>query len=130
MIRAALHHLNAWLTDGKAPPKGEVLATNQNGSPMTDDNGNSLGGVRSPAVDVPISTLSGAPAGTSGDFWCFLFGSTTPFTADKLKQLYPSHDDYLTKVKAAAKKVREGGFLLEPEEKTIVEQAQAAKVPE
>ena len=30
-----------------------------NGDPITDEHGNTLGGVRSPAVDVPISKLSG-----------------------------------------------------------------------
>lgn len=43
--------------------------------------------------------------------------------------LYPTHDDYVTKVKNAARKSRDAGFLLEPEEKTRVEQAQQAKVP-
>jgi hypothetical protein len=129
VIRAALHALNVWLTDGTAPPKGEVLATDSSGAPMTDANGNSLGGVRSPAVDVPISTLSGAPAASSGDFFCFLFGSTKPFTPEKLMMLYPTHDDYLTKVKNAGRKSREAGFLLEPEEKTIAAEAEKAMVP-
>jgi len=130
VIRAALHALNQWLVDGTAPAHGEVLATNDNNTPKTDEHGNTQGGVRSPAVDVPISTLSGAPAAGSGDFWCFLFGSTTPFSADKLKALYPTHDDYVKKVEAAARKSREAGFLLEPEEKLIVEQAKAAPIPE
>ena len=130
VIRAALHALNTWLVDGTEPPKAEVLATNETGMPKTDAHGNSLGGVRSPAVDVPISTLSGAPAGTSGDFFCFLFGSTTPFTPEKLKMLYPTHDAYVKQVESAAKKSREAGFLLEPEQQLIVEQAKAAKIPQ
>ena len=39
--------------------------------------GNVLGGVRSPHVDAPISTLTGS---NDGPGFCRLFGSTTPFT--------------------------------------------------
>jgi Alpha/beta hydrolase domain len=47
----------------------------------------------------------------------FLFGSTTPFTAEKLEMLCPTHEEYVSKVKDAARKAREGGFILEPEER-------------
>jgi len=96
---------------------------------MVDDHGNARGGVRSPDVDVPIATLSGEPAGTGGDVWCFLFGSTTPFAPEKLSMLYPTHDDYVTKVKESASKLLDAGFLLDPEAKVVVAEADAAPVP-
>jgi hypothetical protein len=130
VIRAALHSLNLWLRDGTEPPKGEVLKTDASGKSLRDDHGNALGGVRSPDVDVPIKTLSGDPAGSSGgSIWCFLFGSTTPFTPEMLKSLYPTHDDYVMKVKDAAQKSQAGGFALEPEAQGFVADAQASHVP-
>ena len=58
-----------------------------------DTHGNVIGGVRTPAVDVPVSTLSGAaPAGTSAI--CSLFGSTAPFTPQTLATLYRSKARY------------------------------------
>jgi hypothetical protein len=54
-----------------------------------DANGNVEGGVRTPAVDVPVATLSGL--GQSGSSFCFLFGTTVPFSAAKLAALYPTH---------------------------------------
>ncbi|MET0389507.1 MAG: alpha/beta hydrolase domain-containing protein [Polyangiales bacterium] len=130
VIRAALHGLDTWLRDGTAPAKGEILETNQDGTQKTDAHGNALGGVRSPDVDVPISTLSGAPAsGGAGGVWCFLFGSTTPFSADKLAELYATHEEYVSQVKTSADQLREAGFLLEPEVAAIVAKAEAASVP-
>lgn len=62
-------------------------------------------------------------------FFCFLFGSTTPFTSDELMTLYPTHDDDVKQVKASAEKTRKAGFILEPEEHGFVTDAEAAAVP-
>jgi hypothetical protein len=127
VIKAAVHELNLWIADGTEPAKGAVLTAGANGGPMTDENGNTLGGVRTPHVDVPISTLSGqAPA---GNLLCSLFGSTVPFTPEKLMELYPTHDDYVMKVDASARKALDARFMLKPEEQLMVAEAQAAAVP-
>lgn len=131
VIRAALRSLDLWLKDGAAPASGKVLETDASGKSLRDEHGNALGGVRSPDVDVPNRTLSGDPAtgAGAGSFWCFLFGSTTPFTSDKLKSLYSTHDDYVTKVKDSARALQKAGFLLEPEADGFIEDAQAADIP-
>lgn len=130
VIRAALLALDRWMRDGTEPPRGDLLQTDDSGKSVKDEHGNALGGVRSPDVDVPIKTLSGDPApNSSGDFFCFLFGSTTPFTADELMKLYPTHDDYVNQVKASAEKTRKAGFVLEPEANGFVTDAEAAPVP-
>lgn len=129
VLKAALHALNLWMTDGTAPPSGELLMTNESGGALLDEHGNTLGGVRTPDVDVPIATLSGLPA-ASGDFICFLFGFTTPFTPDKLLELYPTHDDYVAKVMSSAREARDARLILEEEEEAIVAEARAAAVPQ
>ena len=64
------------------------------GRPGARRHGNVIGGVRTPAVDVPVSTLSGAAApGTSAI--CSLFGSTTAFTPAQLASLYGTKSHYL-----------------------------------
>jgi len=130
VLKAALHAVDAWLRDGTAPAIGAPLMTDDSDGPLKDEHGNTMGGIRTPDVDVPISTLSGNPAGTGGDFFCFLFGSSVPFEADKLAELYPTHEDYVAKVRDAAQAAREAGFLLEPEEQAMVAEAEAAPVPE
>jgi hypothetical protein len=107
-----------------------LLQTDANGKSVRDQYGNALGGVRSPDVDVPIKTLSGdPPADSSGSFWCFLFGSTTPFTPEQLMSLYPTHDDYVTKVRESASQQQKAGFLLAPEGSGFVSDAEKAAVP-
>jgi hypothetical protein len=131
VIKAAVHALNQWLVDGTLPAKGALLESNDANAPITDEHGNTLGGIRTPDVDVPIALLSGMPAsGATGGIVCSLFGQTVPFTADKLAALYPSHTDYVDKVKASALAARNAGFLLAPEEATMVAEAEAAPVPQ
>jgi hypothetical protein len=130
-IDAGLHRSSCtWMAAAgwTEPPKASVLQTGADGKLMKDEFGNGLGGVRSPDLDVPIRTLSADPAPMS-DFICFLFGSTTPFTPERLLELYPTHEDYVTKVTASAQKLRSAGFLLEPEATAYIEAAETARVP-
>jgi Alpha/beta hydrolase domain len=80
------------------PAKARRLQVTTSGSVpsfVLDANGNVKGGVRTPAVDVPVATLSGL--GQSGSSFCFLFGTTTPFSAPKLAALYPTHARFVTR---------------------------------
>lgn len=129
VIKAALHALNLWLTDGTAPVEGEPLMADENGDPKRDDYGNVLGGVRTPDVDVPIATLSGLPP-VDSSIICSLFGQTTPFAPEKLLELYPTHEDYVTKVEESALRARQAKFILEPEQQAMVAKAEAAPIPE
>jgi hypothetical protein len=104
------------------------MRTADAGKLVKDEFGNGLGGVRSPDLDVPIRTLSSDPAPMS-DFICFLFGSTTPFTAERLTMLYPSHDDYVARVTSSARQLQDAGFLLETEATGFITAAQDAAVP-
>ena len=127
-IRAALRALHVWLRDGTEPPRAAVMQTDASGKLVKDAFGNGLGGVRSPDLDVPIRTLSSDPVPMS-DFICFLFGSTTPFTPERLMMLYPTHEDYVAKVTASARQLQNAGFLLEPEATSFIAAAQNAPVP-
>jgi hypothetical protein len=92
VMDAAQFWLNRWVRTGDAPPRAPRLQVNTSTSPpsfVTDANGNVEGGIRTPAVDVPVATLSGL--GQSGSSFCFLFGTTVPFSAAKLAALYPTH---------------------------------------
>lgn len=94
VLEAAVHALNQWTTTGLAPaPRLEV---NPGSTPsfVLDAHGNVEGGIRTPAVDVPVATLSGL--GQSGTSFCFLFGTTTPFSTAKLAALYPTHLQFVT----------------------------------
>ncbi|MGH7438948.1 MAG: alpha/beta hydrolase domain-containing protein, partial [Polyangiaceae bacterium] len=125
----AISALDEWLRDGGAPASGEPLAMNDAGDGLARDlNGNALGGVRTPAVDVPIAAYSGQPA-SSSNFLCIFFGQTTPLSATQLMTLYPTHDDYVGKVSAAAMADEQAGFLLPADVPLIESEARSSAVP-
>ena len=71
---------------------------------VTDANGNVEGGIRTPAVQVPVAILSGLGNSGSGPFgfFCSLFGTTTPFSTAKLAALYPTHAQFAAQWAGAA----------------------------
>jgi hypothetical protein len=88
-----------------------------------DGHGNVIGGVRTPAVDVPVSTLSGAaPPGASA--LCSLFGSTTPFDPTELASLYGNKASFLAAFKTSLDKAIKGGFILAADRPAVLIQAE------
>jgi hypothetical protein len=123
VLDAAFYRLNRWVTKGVAPPVAPRLQTT-GVSPVvfaTDAMGNVLGGIRTPAVDAPIATLSGVAKG--GTSFCFLFGSTVPFTSSQMKELYPNHHDFVIAWTQATKSARAAGFLVAADAKELVSAA-------
>ena len=131
VLKAAVREMHQWIKDGAPPPKGhplEVVASND--AIARDEHGNALGGIRTPAVDVPIATISGDAS--SGNAWnpvCQLMGQTIPFTPQELLALYPTHQDYVDQVIESAHRTRKAGFILPEEETTIVATANSAPIP-
>ena len=104
--------LNRWVTTGIPPARSPRLRVDTSGTApafVLDEHGNVTGGVRTPAVDVPVATLSGL--GQSGASFCFLFGTTTPFTAEKLTALYPTQSAFVAKWSAATARGVAAGFI-------------------
>jgi hypothetical protein len=120
VLDAAFYRLNRWVTKGILPPVAPRLETT-GVSPVvfaTDANGNALGGIRTPAVDAPVATLSGKAAG--GNSFCFLFGSTVPFTPSQLEVLYPNHRAFVSAWVRATKSARAAGFLVAADAKELI----------
>jgi Alpha/beta hydrolase domain len=113
VVSAAVAQLDRWVRDGTPPPKADRIETTGPDDLVVtrDEHGNALGGIRSPFVDVPLTTPTG-DANTGGAL-CFLFGTTTPFDAATLAALYPDGAaDYQRQfAKSADKTVRDGFWL-------------------
>ena len=103
VMRAALRALHDWVIDGVEPPIAEPMDV-EAGAIVRDEHGNALGGVRTPAVDVPVATLTGEGVP--------LIGSTIPFAPAELAELYGSTDGYLRAFDAALDDTVDAGFLL------------------
>lgn len=131
VLRAALRHLDTWAADGTAPPESARLDVDES-TPMAsfvvDDVGNVTGGIRTPAVDVPLDVLSGMPV-EGASIICLLMGSTTPLSADRIGQLHTSADEYLTAYEKAADQMIDAGFALADDRDELVADADPTRVP-
>jgi Alpha/beta hydrolase domain len=130
VVQAAFAAFAAWVVDGKPPPSPPPfkLASTSPAKLALDKYGNVIGGVRTPAVDVPVSTLSGsAPPGTSEI--CSLFGSSTPFPPALLASLYPSTSSYLADYRTSLNRAISEGFILSEDRSALLAQAQQVQLP-
>jgi hypothetical protein len=131
-LRAALHHLVAWVSTGAEPPVArriELAAPGKGRAAVIerDQHGNARGGIRTPFVDVPVSALSGDAVPGSPPV-CQSFGSTAPFDAAKLARLYPDHDSYVGAFIASTESTVDAGFILRPEADVMIAAAQQSAI--
>ena len=130
VVQAAFAAFVRWVVDGTPPPSPAPfrLQSEHPAALALDAHGNVIGGVRTPAVEVPVSTLSGAaPVGTSEI--CSLFGSTTPFSPQTLASLYGTKAHYLSEYTAALDHAIASGYLLPAERSSLLAQADAVQFP-
>jgi hypothetical protein len=130
VVQAAFTAFANWVTRGTAPPSPGPFKLSSTSPPALafDAHGNVIGGVRTPWVDVPISTLSGArPPGASA--LCALFGSTTPFSSATLTALYGSKATYQQRYEQSLAHAIAGGYLLAADRASLLSQAQQVAIP-
>jgi hypothetical protein len=130
-LDASFQSLDRWVRDGTPPPRAPHIDAVGDGTPaatiLTDEFGNALGGVRSPYVDVPTATYYGT---TAGPGTCLLlWGHYTPFAHSQLRQLYPTHSDYVRKIEEDAAGLRAAGWLTAEDAEKVVREARNADVP-
>src|SRR5262249_157598 len=118
VANAGLAALIKWVRTGKAPKSAPRLDASV-GPPAvinTDANGNALGGIRTPQVDVPIATFTGEQSGST---ICLIFGTTTPVEAAKLASLYPTHKAFVAKYNKGLKRAVNKGWIRRADAKLI-----------
>ncbi len=120
VMKAALHALNAWVTDGMAPPGFPHLVTDVAGRLVRDAEGRVSRGIRTAAYDIPRA----ANAGTgTGDGMCVGAGSHVDFSDLEMCRRYGSHDAYVARVTALTDASVQAGALLPEEAKRTVAEA-------
>lgn len=131
VVRSAVRHLDEWMRTGQVPPEAPRLQIDVvDGTPTVrrDADGNALGGIRTPQVDVPVATLSGDP-GPSDKIICLLLGKTVPFTPERLAQLYPSRQAYTDAYAKATDAAIASQFVVAEDRDAIVADAQPSAIP-
>jgi hypothetical protein len=126
VLRAGFAALGAWVRDGVPVPSAPRLEIAE-AAIVRDGDGIALGGIRTPDVDAPIATHSGESEADS--VICFLFGSTTPFTPERLAELYTDHAAYVAAVTESADAALAARHLLPADRDAFVAEAEAAAVP-
>lgn len=127
VLRAALAGLHRWVVDGERPPASPRIVTTPTGEIVTDAIGNAEGGIRTPAVDAPVSTIIGK--GNPASVFCSLFGQEIPLEPARVAARYPTQDAYVAAVTRSADAAVAARFLLRPERDELVAAARAADVP-
>lgn len=125
-LRAAVDNLTAWITRGIAPPSSRYprfddgsLTTDLH--PALDADGNELGGLRHPDVEVPLATYTGwNPSVEDAQTFVRSLGSTLPFTAEQVSQRYRDREEFLLRVRAAAEALASDRYLLPEDIEAIV----------
>lgn len=120
-MNAALHGLERWIQDGRAPTKASRIRTT-NAGVSRDASGNALGGIRLPQIDAPLGVFG--PVG-SGNDTCASRGSYAPFTRAALRARYPVLREYAAAVRRSVNDAAKDRFILRIDTHEITKAAQA-----
>jgi hypothetical protein len=125
-LNAAVVALDEWVRTGLPAPSATPIErtpeppTEVNRKLQRDLDGNALGGLRSPVIDVPVASYDGEG--------CVAAGEMTRFTPDRMAELYPTHESYVTQLLAATDAAVEQRFLICQDAETIMRKASASTV--
>lgn len=119
-VNTALRELDEWIRTGQAPrpaPRFEFEADGE--TPARDADGNVLGGLRLPPIEVPVATYRSTD--------CQLGGITVPFDPITLQQRYPTFADYERQLRRATDRAVRKGWLLPEDARDQMRRACAVK---
>jgi hypothetical protein len=130
VVQAAFTAFDNWVVHGTQPPSPPPfrLASTDPVRLALDSHGNVIGGVRTPAVDVPVSTLSGSPP-TGAPTVCQYFGSTVAFTPAQLAALYGTQSNYIREYTRSLDKAVASGYILRADKASLLAQAKQVQIP-
>jgi hypothetical protein len=117
---AALHHLHRWV-NGEGPPPVQPKIEFADGEVVRDEHGIAVGGIRLPQAEVPVATNSAVPLGPG--IYPLLQGSSHPFPASKLVELYGDEATYASKVEEAARACEKAGVVLPRDVEPLIAEA-------
>lgn len=121
LMKAALHALTRWLTQGMAPAAAPRLQLDGTGEPVRlqrDAQGRAIGGVRFAAYEVPAAANVGVTEGPAQ-----LAGYHLDFAPEEMTRRYGSLAHYVERVTAVVRANLAQGFLLPEEADRVLEEA-------
>jgi hypothetical protein len=122
VIDAAFRHMERWMRGGPPPPVQDRAEFVGEPPVLTRDaEGNARGGIRLPHLEAATGAHRGETATGAPDS----VGTTTPFSTETLRALYPTRESYLARFEAAVDAGLERGFLLERDAERLRSEAAA-----
>ena len=109
VYRSALKHLVDWVRLGRPPPPSRWIETDAGGAIRRDGDGNAIGGIRLPPLEVPTGTFLMENTGPGP---CVLAGSYRPFDTARRDAVYADRDFYLSAYWNALAESQDRGYLL------------------
>jgi hypothetical protein len=109
---AVLEALENWIAVGATPPASRFMElTNEGGvtALARDADGNVIGGVRPPQIEVPLGTYVESNAGPG---FCGLYGGFAPFDEEEVRLRYRNHGGYVSRYTQEVRRSVAEGFLL------------------
>lgn len=125
-LNAALVALQEWVETGEpapAAPRAERRAPPETSATRTlrrDPDGNGIGGLRLPIIDVPVASYHGEA--------CVEAGTTTPLPPERLAELYPTHESYVDRLLSATNEAVDDRYLLCHDAAVIMHSASASTI--
>lgn len=135
VVNAAFADLLKWIEFNEPPPHAKFIEVDTSTTPpsiVRDQFGNAKGGVRTPFVDVPITTYVPTDTvahTTAFSGFCILYGYNIPFGDAQLDALYRNHGQYVDRVEDEAERLVRERFWLAPDAEDAVDRAAHAHVP-
>lgn len=117
VVNSAIDKLVTWSSGGAAPPIADRGVYTNPTTLERDQYGIAKGGIRLPAVTVPVAVNTGVNSATPGgppfSAFCGLLGSFEVFPDSTLTALYKDYGDYVDKTAPAVQAVADQGFILQ-----------------
>jgi len=123
--RAALANLVRWIEDGVEPPPGVLLTLDDDGNVVRDADGNAVGGIRLPTIDVPLGRFE---PGNIGILPCPVAGAYYAFDEDTIDARFRSHGAYVSAVAHSAESALSAGHVTESDAERYIVQAARSDV--
>lgn len=112
LFAVTLDHLVRWVDEGTPPPRAERLDVGPEGWFVSDDQGNTRGGVRCVQMDVPHSTYRANPVTADGTPTWITVGNEEPFDGEQLRSLYGDASSYRERFDRRLVELIDQGWLL------------------
>jgi hypothetical protein len=125
---ALMEALDNWIASGALPPESRFIQLafkDWNTVMARGEDGNVLGGVQPPDIQVPLGVYEGR---NEGPGFCGLYGAFVPWDGATLKQRYENHDSYVSQFTEAVKRSENDGFLLKEDALTEINEAKQSSI--